>query len=166
MAIHHYILCVDTETKYWELDIDTEERLFPQGTVYDPDWDQWFSEYLGDGEFDPPAEIFNGMVGNVIEALNGRWDISIESLTEDQATDLVEKMKKHFNWQGALFYTGDVKDALDSHNEECEDNEKVTVEEIKNSDVWKYNMESQMVSDGFELIDEAIWQVIKKRNNK
>lgn len=92
--------------------------------------------------------------------------MDINDMTEDQATDLVEKMKKHFNWQGALFYTGDVKDALDSHNEDCEDNEKVTVEEIKNSNVWKYNMESQMVSDGFEFIDEAIWQVIKKRNNK
>ena len=40
----HYVIVYDTHTHTWSIDIDNEERAFPQGTIYDDSAEEWHNE--------------------------------------------------------------------------------------------------------------------------
>lgn len=67
---HHFIVSYNTARKEWELDAESEEVKFPNGTIYDYDNDEWHRDYDGDGEFYPEAERLTEKIGEVINQLN------------------------------------------------------------------------------------------------
>ena len=48
---YHYAIMFDEETNRWDIDIDTEESAFNEGTIYNTDTRQWEYGYAGDGIF-------------------------------------------------------------------------------------------------------------------
>ena len=67
---HHYIISYNTGSNQWELDADSEEVKFPNGTIYDYDNDSWHRDYSGDGEFYPEAERLSEAISKAIKQLN------------------------------------------------------------------------------------------------
>lgn len=67
---HHYIISYNTARNEWELDAESEEVKFPNGTVYDYDNDTWHRDYDGDGEFYPEAERLAEQLTKAIKQLN------------------------------------------------------------------------------------------------
>ena len=67
---HHYIISYNTGSNQWELDADSEEVKFPNGTIYDYDNDSWHRDYSGDGEFYPEAERLSEAISQAIKQLN------------------------------------------------------------------------------------------------
>ena len=39
--LHHFIVMFDEETQRWQWDIDTEDALFGEGTLYSCELDDW-----------------------------------------------------------------------------------------------------------------------------
>jgi hypothetical protein len=67
---HHYIISYNTARNEWELDADSEEVKFPDGTISDYDNDEWHRDYSGDGEFFPEAERLAEQLTEAIKQLN------------------------------------------------------------------------------------------------
>jgi hypothetical protein len=67
---HHYIISYNTEWERWELDADSEEVKFPDGTIWDDEADTWHRDYNGDGEFYPEAEHLSEAISKAIKQLN------------------------------------------------------------------------------------------------
>ena len=51
MRQYHYAIMFDEETNRWDIDIDTEESVFANGTIYNTETREWEYGYAGDGEF-------------------------------------------------------------------------------------------------------------------
>lgn len=48
---YHYAIVFDEETNRWSIDIDTEERVFNEGSIYNTETRDWEYGYAGDGNF-------------------------------------------------------------------------------------------------------------------
>lgn len=67
---YHFILKY-TDLDGWQVDADTEESRFPEGTVWDNDKQEWTSDYQGDGEYIPNSlELMDTLVAS-LDLLNG-----------------------------------------------------------------------------------------------
>lgn len=51
MRQYHFAIMFDEETNRWDIDIDTEESAFPNGTIYNTETREWEYGYAGDGKF-------------------------------------------------------------------------------------------------------------------
>lgn len=67
---HFFILSYDSATKQWSHDYDKEEEIFPDGTIYGPEADQWSGGYLGDGAYNNVDTNLCQKITKVIEKLN------------------------------------------------------------------------------------------------
>lgn len=67
---YHFIISYNTGRNEWELDADSEEVKFPNGTIYDYEKDEWHRDYSGDGEFYPEAERLAEEISKAINQLN------------------------------------------------------------------------------------------------
>lgn len=90
-------------------------------------------------------------------------DNLMESITEEEAIELTEILAKQFKWKGCYFYTQDIRDRL----EEFDEGEvSLSVEEVLSTKEWEYTIESSLISEGFELLDEAIFRAELNKNKK
>jgi hypothetical protein len=48
---HHYAIMFDEATNRWSIDIDTEEKVFYEGSIYNTATRKWEYGYAGDGNF-------------------------------------------------------------------------------------------------------------------
>jgi hypothetical protein len=51
MRQYHFAIMFDEETNRWDIDIDTEESAFPNGTIYNTETKEWEYGYAGDDKF-------------------------------------------------------------------------------------------------------------------
>ena len=51
MRQYHFAIMFDEETNRWDIDIDTEESAFPNGTIYNTETKEWEYGYAGEGKF-------------------------------------------------------------------------------------------------------------------
>lgn len=68
---HHFIVSY-TKNGGWNIDIESEEARFPEGTVFNYDTTQWESSYLGDGEYNNNNDEITGILGKALADLNNQ----------------------------------------------------------------------------------------------
>ena len=67
---YHYIVKF-VEGEGWQIDPDTEDANFPNGTIYDTEAGEWQFGYLGDGKY-------NGREIELIEKLTNILELNNE----------------------------------------------------------------------------------------
>ena len=67
---HHFIIKYSTENG-WELDYESEEVRYPDGTVWNDETDTWSSGYAGEGEFVDNDDTIGETLSSALELLNG-----------------------------------------------------------------------------------------------
>lgn len=72
MRQYHYSIVFDEETNRWDIDIDTEESMFPNGTIYNAESREWEYGYAGDGEFTGREEELSNGLEELLNAWNSR----------------------------------------------------------------------------------------------
>ena len=74
---HHYIVRFDDDTKTWLWDIETEELVFPDGTVYDTEIERWEMPFIVDkdelltNELELSQQLQRHLIAMTEEARNG-----------------------------------------------------------------------------------------------
>jgi hypothetical protein len=71
MAIEHHFILKYTSENGWELDYDSEEVRFPDGTVFNDETNEWSSGYAGDGEFVDNDDVIGDQLAKAINQMNG-----------------------------------------------------------------------------------------------
>ena len=67
---YHYAIMFDEETNRWNIDIDTEERVFNEGSIYNTETHEWEYGYAGDGEFIGREEEITEALSNFLDKQN------------------------------------------------------------------------------------------------
>lgn len=95
-------------------------------------------------------------------------DNLMESITEEEAMEVVYQLTKKFDWKGSLFYSVDVSEYIDTYNDDYADTEqdKVTVEEVKQTSAWHRHMYNRMCQEGFDCLDDAIYEVKQSKKGE
>ena len=76
MIEHHFIIKYSKEGG-WEWDTDTEEALYPDGTVLNTEKAEWQSGYVGwngkkgEGEYLDDDDLIGEQLGAILEIANG-----------------------------------------------------------------------------------------------
>jgi hypothetical protein len=73
--VHHFVVSFDEATGKWKWDTDSEEARFEDGTIYNPENDEWSNGYLGDGIYEPNEEILVEQIKHsmwVMNLVNGK----------------------------------------------------------------------------------------------
>jgi hypothetical protein len=68
--IYNYILGYDTDTNTWFHNVEAEEFFMDNKTVYNPKYEEYISEYQGDGIYLTDAERLIESFNEAIETLN------------------------------------------------------------------------------------------------
>ena len=71
MSKEYTYVIVYKEGEGWEIDYESEEQFFPNGTIYNTETTQWEHSYLGDGEFNGREEEITETLSSALELLNG-----------------------------------------------------------------------------------------------
>ena len=71
MSKEYTYVIVYKEGEGWEIDYESEEQFFPNGTIYNTETTQWEHGYLGDGEFNGGEEEITETLTSALEILNG-----------------------------------------------------------------------------------------------
>ena len=71
MAKEYTYVVVYKEGEGWEIDTESEEELFPNGTIYNKETKQWEYGYSGDGEFNANEEAVTEQLYKAIRQMNG-----------------------------------------------------------------------------------------------
>ena len=87
-------------------------------------------------------------------------DNLVETMTEDEAIELTELLARRFDWKGAYFYAQDIESRLKALSK---NGVPVTVEEVVKTTVWSIELASSLISEGYELLDEAIFEAEEKK---
>lgn len=66
---YHYIVKY-SDNGGWQIDPDTEEAKFPDGTIYDHEAGEWQFGYLGDGEYNGKEEDLGSLLSSKLSELN------------------------------------------------------------------------------------------------
>lgn len=67
---YHYIVMFDDETNEWNLDVDSEESAFPNGTIYNDEINTWEYGYAGNGNFVGIEDILSTQLSRQIDKWN------------------------------------------------------------------------------------------------
>jgi hypothetical protein len=67
---HHYVIVYREETG-WEIDTDSEEARFPDGTIFNTETNEWEYGYLGDGEYNKDEKAITWQLSKAIGQMNG-----------------------------------------------------------------------------------------------
>jgi hypothetical protein len=67
---HHYVI-VYREGTGWDIDIDTEESAFPDGTIYNTETKDWEYGYLGEGEYNKDEQAITEQLSKALRQMNG-----------------------------------------------------------------------------------------------
>jgi hypothetical protein len=70
--IYNYILGYETEGNTWFHNIEAEEFFMDNKTVYNPKYEEYISEYQGDGIYLTDAERLIDSFNEAIETLNAK----------------------------------------------------------------------------------------------
>jgi hypothetical protein len=71
MSKEYTYVIVYKEGEGWEIDYESEEQFFPNGTIYNTKSKQWEQGYLGDGEYNGREEEITETLSSALELLNG-----------------------------------------------------------------------------------------------
>jgi hypothetical protein len=71
MSKEYTYVIVYKEGEGWEIDTDSEEQFFPNGTIYNRETKQWEHGYLGDGEFNGREEEITDQLCKALGIMEG-----------------------------------------------------------------------------------------------
>ena len=67
---YHFVIVFDEETKEWDIDIDGEEILFPNGSIFNSETMSYEYGYAGDGKFTGLEEQLSEQVSEQMDNWN------------------------------------------------------------------------------------------------
>lgn len=70
---YHYAVMFDEETNRWSIDIDTEERVFNEGSIYNTETREWEYGYAGDGNFIGKEQGLTEAISQFLDKQNELW---------------------------------------------------------------------------------------------
>ena len=71
MSKEYTYVIVYKEGEGWEIDYESEEQFFPNGTIYNTETTQWEHGYLGDGEFNADEKAVTEQLCKALDTMNG-----------------------------------------------------------------------------------------------
>jgi hypothetical protein len=71
MSKEYTYVIVYKEGEGWEIDTESEEQFFPNGTIYDNKTTEWQFGYLGEGEYNADEEAVTEQLYKAIRQMNG-----------------------------------------------------------------------------------------------
>ncbi len=71
MSKEYTYVIVYKEGEGWEIDIESEEQFFPNGTIYDNETTEWEYGYLGDGEYNANERAVTEQLCKALAIMNG-----------------------------------------------------------------------------------------------
>ena len=71
MSKEYTYVIVYKEGEGWEIDTESEEQFFPNGTIYDTNTREWEYGYLGDGEFNADEKAVTEQLCKALDTMNG-----------------------------------------------------------------------------------------------
>ena len=71
MSKEYTYVIVYKEGEGWEIDTESEEELFPNGTIYDNKTKQWEYGYLGEGEYNANERAVTEQLCKALAIMNG-----------------------------------------------------------------------------------------------
>jgi len=93
-------------------------------------------------------------------------------LNEDMAINLYFAIASAFGWQGAFFTHEDIRTQV-NHRRLCDDLEaldgdelEAAVAKVTSSSDWRKWLTDHMIEQGWELINEVIWQQLEWEDNR
>lgn len=72
---YHYAIVFDEGKNRWDIDIDTEESAFPNGTIFDWDTGDWQYGYAGDGNFVGMEQELTQKLGRTLD----KWNLQLKT---------------------------------------------------------------------------------------
>jgi hypothetical protein len=117
---HHYIVTYDSSLDLWYHDTENEEGFFPYGTVYNESYDQWESDYQGDGEYLEGTDKLTDRFTLGLQAMNRipMGDTQYQLIDgmarrlHDPVDWLVYEMSKHLTQQQIIEVIEELQDAV------------------------------------------------------
>ena len=71
MSKEYTYVIVYKEGEGWQIDYESEEQFFPNGTIYNSDTTEWEHGYLGSGQFNGREEEITESLSAALEQMNG-----------------------------------------------------------------------------------------------
>ena len=71
MAKEYSYVIVYKEGDGWQIDTESEEQFFPNGTIYDSDTTLWEYGYKGEGEYDSNERAVTEQLCRALRQMNG-----------------------------------------------------------------------------------------------
>ena len=71
MSKEYTYVIVYKEGEGWEIDTESEEQFFPNGTIYDNETTEWEYGYLGEGEFNANEKAVTEQLCKALAIMNG-----------------------------------------------------------------------------------------------
>ena len=117
---HHYIITYDSSLDLWYHDTENEEGFFPYGTVYNESYDQWESDYQGDGKYLEDTDKLTEHFTLGLQAMNRipMGDTQYQLIDgmarrlNDPVDWLVYEMSKHLTQQQIIQVIEELQDAV------------------------------------------------------
>lgn len=70
MSKEYFYVVKWNESAGWQIDPDTEDSNFPEGTVYDTEAEEWQLAYLGDGEYNGREQELTETLTHILNVQN------------------------------------------------------------------------------------------------
>jgi hypothetical protein len=71
MSKEYTYVIVYKEGEGWDIDTESEEQFFPNGTVYDAETREWEYGYQGDGEYNANERAVTEQLCKALAIMNG-----------------------------------------------------------------------------------------------
>lgn len=89
----------------------------------------------------------------------------VASMTEEEATEYLVRMSRHFGWAGAIFTRTDIEDLHRNWHDELEDDYTPLTEEqidaVMSTRAWRKGIDERLCEEGFELLEIALNEVVR-----
>jgi hypothetical protein len=87
--------------------------------------------------------------------------MDIDNITEEEALDVLHKLRTKFHWAGTVFMKDDIiyrwKDKYGEEEGQALSDEQI--ESVMTSWEWRKGLDEAMTSSGYEVLDMALWEV-------
>lgn len=70
MSKEYSYVIVYKENEGWQIDTESEEQFFPNGTIYDSNTTLWEHGYKGEGEYEPNERAVTEQLCEALSQLN------------------------------------------------------------------------------------------------
>ena len=87
--------------------------------------------------------------------------MDIDNITEEEALEVMHKLRAKFHWAGTVFVKEDIIYYWNDNYKEDEGYEltEEQIESVMTSWYWRKGLDDTMTSSGYEVLDMALWEI-------